>query len=527
MLATLVIGLREGLEAALIVGIIAAFLRTNGKSLRAMWIGVGAAVALSICVGLGLEIVSASLPQAQQEGLETVIGAVAVVFVTGMIVWMSRHARGMRSELEGSAEAALGRGGAWALAAMAFLAVLKEGFETSVFLLATFQSSSSVPAAVGGAVIGIALAVALGIGIYKGGVKLNLGSFFKGTGVFLIFVAAGLVVSALRTAHEAGWINIGQGRTVDLSWLAPSGSVQAALVTGVLGIPADPRVIEVLGWALYLIPVLSYTLWPAAWKPAAAHVPRVQFAFAGALAVVALAFALAMPAATIHPSPTRATIVGSDGSAAGKATAIVSEQQAVLSIAGVDADDLRFSAESRKSDLHSNLATTRWQLQETATPNDHPDSLTVSELAELMGGRLPVGVDAQQNPGPYSSSWSARTVHTLWTVGDQLLDATSKSATVLTISGGGLPSPRTLSLPPAASENWSVSSSFVEKVADAAHASAVAAQERQLWSVWLPLIFAAAALILATYGLRGRARLRRAPNLPLPAPSHKESSYAA
>jgi high-affinity iron transporter len=175
VLATLVIGLREGLEAALIVGIIAAFLRTNGKSLRAMWIGVGAAVALSICVGLALEIVSASLPQAQQEGLETIIGAVAVVFVTGMIVWMNRHARGMRSELEGSAEAALGRGGALALAAMAFLAVLKEGFETSVFLLATFQSSSSVPAAVGGAVIGIALAVALGIGIYKGGVKLNLG----------------------------------------------------------------------------------------------------------------------------------------------------------------------------------------------------------------------------------------------------------------------------------------------------------------------------------------------------------------
>src|ERR1700712_824196 len=94
MLATLVIGLREGLEAALIVGILAAFLRRNGRSLRAMWIGVVLAVVLSIAVGAVLEVVSLSLPQAQQEGLETVIGAVAVVFVTGMIVWMNTHASG-------------------------------------------------------------------------------------------------------------------------------------------------------------------------------------------------------------------------------------------------------------------------------------------------------------------------------------------------------------------------------------------------------------------------------------------------
>ncbi|MCU1425461.1 MAG: iron permease, partial [Microbacteriaceae bacterium] len=123
MLATLVIGLREGLEAALIVGIIAAFLRRTNNSLRAMWFGVAAAVALSIGVGVVLEIISADLPQAQQEGLETIIGLIAVTFVTGMIAWMNTHARHMRRELEASAELALRDGTALALAGMAFLAV--------------------------------------------------------------------------------------------------------------------------------------------------------------------------------------------------------------------------------------------------------------------------------------------------------------------------------------------------------------------------------------------------------------------
>src|ERR1700709_1493044 len=143
MLATLVIGLREGLEASLIVGIIAAFLKRTGKPLRPMWIGVAIAVALSIAVGVVLPLVSASLPQAQQEGMESIIGLVAVAVVTGMIGWMNVHARNMRADLEQHAASALNDGTAWALVGMAFLAVLREGFETSVFLLAAFQSSTS------------------------------------------------------------------------------------------------------------------------------------------------------------------------------------------------------------------------------------------------------------------------------------------------------------------------------------------------------------------------------------------------
>src|SRR5688572_790675 len=100
MLATFVIGLREGLEAALIVGIVAAFLRNNGKSLLAMWLGVALAIALSVVVGVGLDLVEQALPQARQEGMESIIGFIAVFFVTGMILWMNAHASGMKKDLE-------------------------------------------------------------------------------------------------------------------------------------------------------------------------------------------------------------------------------------------------------------------------------------------------------------------------------------------------------------------------------------------------------------------------------------------
>ena len=248
MLATFIIGLREGLEAALIVGIIAAFLTKNGRRLTPMWIGVGSAVLLSLAVGITLAVVEHSLPQSAQEGMETVIGAVAVFFVTGMILWMSSHSRGLKRELEASAQHALGGGASSALVVMAFLAVLKEGFETSVFLLATFQASTSAAVAATGALLGILVSIGLGIAIYRGGVRINLSKFFRATGIFLVLVAAGLVVTALRTAHEAGWLNAGQQRTFDLSWLAPVGSIRGALFTGVLGILTGGLIISGMLW---------------------------------------------------------------------------------------------------------------------------------------------------------------------------------------------------------------------------------------------------------------------------------------
>lgn len=302
MLPTLVIGLREGLEAVLIVAILATFLRRNGAKLAGLWIGVVAGIGLSVAVGVGLRILEQDLVQTQQEALETVIGVIAVFFVTAMILWMRTHARDLKTNLETSAAAAIARGTTTAAALMAFLAVLREGFETAVFLLATVQNASSAPAAMTGAIVGIAVSIVLGAAVFRGGVRINMQRFFLITGVFLVFVSAGLVLLAFRTAHGAGWVAVGQGTTVDLSWLAPAGSIRSAVLTGVLGIPADPRVIELLAWACYLIPMLGVLLWNGPAVPR-----RVRLLAAGLLGATAAVLALLVPAASPASRPTTLT----------------------------------------------------------------------------------------------------------------------------------------------------------------------------------------------------------------------------
>jgi high-affinity iron transporter len=269
LLATFVIGIREGLEAALIVGIVAAFLGRQGRgdTVRLVWLGVGLAVAICAAVAVGLQLVSASLPESGQETLETVIGAVAVGMVSYMIVWMRRHAREMKRHLESAAGSALATGTAWALVGMAFLAVLREGFETAVFLLAAFQASSSELAAAVGAVVGILVSAGIGYGIYRGGVRIDLARFFRLTGLVLVLVAAGLVATALHTAHEAGWLNVGQQTALDLTWLIQPDTLTATLLTGILGFQAEPTVIELVGWFAYFIPLGVYVMWPQGRSP--------------------------------------------------------------------------------------------------------------------------------------------------------------------------------------------------------------------------------------------------------------------
>jgi high-affinity iron transporter len=264
MIPTLVIALREGVEASLIVGIIAAFLVKEGRrdALRQMWIGVAVAVALCVGIAVLLEAVNQQLPQRQQEGLETVIGLIAVSAVSYMIIWMRRNAKGIKKVLEGNAASALASGSTMALVAMAFLAVLREGFETSVFLLAAFQDSTDTTAAGAGAVIGLLAAVGIGLGIYRGGVRINLTRFFRITGLILVFVAAGLLATSLHTAHEAGWFNNLQGQALDLTWLVQPGTVSGSLLTGMLGLQPQPTVGEVLVYALYAVPMALYVIWP-------------------------------------------------------------------------------------------------------------------------------------------------------------------------------------------------------------------------------------------------------------------------
>jgi high-affinity iron transporter len=275
MLPTFIIGLREGMEASLIVGIIAAFLIQRGepRALRPMWLGVGLAVLLCLVGALILEAVDQALPHKQQEGLATVLALVAVAGVTYMIVWMKRHSRELKGSLEHHAESALLRGSVWALVGMAFFAVLREGLETSVFLLAVFGNSSDPVATGTGAVLGIGLAVVLGYAIYRGGTRINLGRFFRFTGFVLVLVAAGLLASAVHTANEAGWMDAFQTQAFDLRWLVAPGSVRAALLTGMLGLQPVPTMGEVFAWLLYGVPMGLYVLWPQRQRMQPDHVP--------------------------------------------------------------------------------------------------------------------------------------------------------------------------------------------------------------------------------------------------------------
>jgi high-affinity iron transporter len=265
VLPTFVIGLREGVEAALIVGIVAAFLRKQGRAdaLRPMWLGVAGAVAVCVLAGTALELADRELPERGQEGLETVVGAAAVGIVSFMIVWMRRHARDLSGQLRRSAGAALASGSTAALVAMAFFAVIREGVETVVFLLAVLQTADDPVAGGAGATLGLACAVAIGALIYRGGVKLDLGRFFRVTGAVLVLVAAGLVATVLHTAHETGWLNAGQGQALDLSWLVVPGTWASALLTGMLG--WRPHVVhaELIGYIVFLVPAAVFALWPA------------------------------------------------------------------------------------------------------------------------------------------------------------------------------------------------------------------------------------------------------------------------
>jgi high-affinity iron transporter len=274
-----VIGLREGLEAALIVGIVAAFLAQQGRrdAMRWMWLGVAAAIVLCASAAVALRIAEQNLPQKEQEQFETVVALIAVGMITWMVVWMRRHSADLKGDLQERAKVALVQGSAFGLVIMAFLAVLREGLETSVFLLAAFQQSDRPGLTGTGAALGVLLAVILGYLIYRGGVKLNLSRVFRITGVVLVLVAAGLLSFAVHTGHEAGWVNVLLARAVDLRWLIDPGSVQSALITGMFGIQPEPTVGEAIAFLAYAIPMTIYVLRPQKRRtvvPASAMPPR-------------------------------------------------------------------------------------------------------------------------------------------------------------------------------------------------------------------------------------------------------------
>jgi high-affinity iron transporter len=411
MLPTFVIGLREGLEAALIVSIIATFLRKQGRMdlLRWVFAGVGIAIVLCVAVGVALDIVSRDLPQRQQEGLETVIGALAIVMVTYMVVWMRRHSRELKGTLEGAAATAMATGSdsaARAMVLMAFLAVMREGFETVVFLLAAFNESGNSALAGLGALLGILTAVALGWGIYKGGVKLNLSKFFRATGVVLVLVAAGLVVTALHTAHEAGWLNSGQRETIDLTWLVQPGSVHASLLTGMLGVQAHPVVIEVVGWLVYLIPVGIYVAWPPGRTIQARRV-AIGAGVAGVLAAVtAVVLAVLAPSAPAMRPATTAGATSIQVVSGSGPTVVVN-----VSDTGGRTATGKVTARRTSTATAGGLTVDRYAASAVAPGTSSlPRTMSDDAIARLNGGRLPIGLAAAANaqvPVSYTDSTSA------------------------------------------------------------------------------------------------------------------------
>lgn len=277
MLIPFLIMLREGIEAALIVGIVASYLKQSGRGvlMLAVWVGVLLATALSLFAGAGLQLLAAEFPQKQQELFEGVVGLIAVVMLTTMVFWMRKAARSIKGELHASIDKALAQhadGQGWALIGMVFLAVAREGLESVFFLLAVFQQSTGWEAPVG-ALAGIAVSVVVGWGIYSGGVRLDLRRFFRFTGLFILLVAAGLLAGVLRKLHEAGVWNQLQTVVFDMSETLPMDSPVGAVLSGLLGYQAAPVVGEVIVYLAFLAVALFFFL-----RPAVAVAPRTAAA---------------------------------------------------------------------------------------------------------------------------------------------------------------------------------------------------------------------------------------------------------
>ena len=260
MLPSFVIALREGIEAALIVSIILAYLKQVGATdrSRVVWWGTGLAVVLSAVVGTAIFAAGAEFEGEAEQVFEGVVTLAAVAVLTWMIFWMRRQSARIKSELQEKVDTALVHGGL-ALAGLAFFAVLREGIETALFLYAaakgTAVEGTTVDASsqILGAILGLAVAIVLGVLLYRGGIRLNLRSFFRVTGLILIVVAAGLFAYSLHELQEAGWLPIFEGHAVDLSASLPDDEGVGAILRGLMGYNADPTWLEVVGWLAYVV----------------------------------------------------------------------------------------------------------------------------------------------------------------------------------------------------------------------------------------------------------------------------------
>ncbi len=258
MVAAFLIALREGLEAALIVGIICAYLVKIGRrdTLRTVWLGVGGALALSAVLAVVVVLTVGRLPASVQESLEGLTGVFAVAVLTWMLFWMRRAGRAIKGDLERGIDLALSGSGAMALAGLAFVAVSRESLETALLFIAILSSAGVGPLTGVGIASGLAAAIAIGAAIFMAGVRVNLRRFFTITGVVLIFVAAGLVAFSVHAFGEAGVIP-NDGSVFNLTAVLPESSPLGALLAGMFGYRSTPTPLEVIGYLAYLVPTLT------------------------------------------------------------------------------------------------------------------------------------------------------------------------------------------------------------------------------------------------------------------------------
>ena len=278
MLGNALIGLREGLEASLVVSILVAFLvKTDRRAeLPRVWLGVGIAVAVSVGVTLVLTLTQQALTFEAQETLGGSLSIIAVGFVTWMIFWMRRNARTLSSDLRGRLDEAI-RLGPVAVVVMAALAVGREGLETAVFFFAAAQAAGRTTEPLVGFLLGIAVAVVLAYLLYRGAVRINLARFFTVTGFFLIFVAAGILGYGVHDLQEAGVLPGLTTLAFDVSAAVPPDSWYGTLLKGIFIFSPQTTVLEAVVWVAYVAVVLPLFLRRPR-RPAVAKAPATTTA---------------------------------------------------------------------------------------------------------------------------------------------------------------------------------------------------------------------------------------------------------
>jgi len=257
MLANYLIGLREGLEAALVVAILVAYLvRIDQRALLPrLWAGVGLAIGLSLVAVAALQITGAALSDEAAEAFAGIMSLVAVGLITWMIFWMAANARALKAQLHGEVDQALARS-SWALALVAFFAVGREGLETALFLWTGMRSSGETVAPVIGAVLGLGTAVVLGMLIYAGAIRLNLSRLFFWTGIGLVVIAAGVLRYAVHELQEVNWLPGKDEYVLDLSGVIDPAGPVAGVIRAVFNVVPTMTLLELLAWGGYLVVVL-------------------------------------------------------------------------------------------------------------------------------------------------------------------------------------------------------------------------------------------------------------------------------